>query len=892
MSTNLQTRKERTSVNGSPRAGARGVAGFDFAGYNHRFVNPMGVTTGAPPNDAADKGVQIKSATVSPGQQYWKVVGIHHLTPDENQRRHNAFIEALDGTGNRLQNPDLRVGWIWEGKNDGPADPKRLDKPTDEPAADVPLEKNMTVTLWLEGAGPSDQVFGLHTRHPDEPGGEGSGNTWGHHSYYIVFQQTRKASATDPGDNDDDTSTDSTLTGPDGTDGADGGGHDESETGTGVTTRTQARLKIGIDANAPVHPQSGTLADQVGDPRIIAATGVGWVRLNFVRGPWGGPTDATLHNGQSWAQAYRQIVDGLRGQGLRIYGLVGHEILGDPGDQFRDPVAGPLSNDWIGRYAAAFAQVAELFHEDVTYLESFNEPDDWHGSDRNWVHPDWFAVMLQAVSDRVRAKLATRGCKLVSGPVQGFDNNNNAGVDYLRRTYAAGKRLFQWGEASKPIPFDGVGYHLYIAEGERQQVGAALAQKYAAYMGQMRAMIQAAEGQAKAIFISEIGWPNPGGLEREQAAAMQSAFKAIIADPAVALGIWFCTQDFPGKPYGVYQAGSLNTQSRKPIFTTLQSICEEEVDMAQPEGVSHPVATTLVDGATYVADSDFLKDNTQLPLNHPFAQSWELRNTGTTTWGPGYKFAWVEDANLGAPAFVDAPACAPGAQVRITVPFRTPQQPGHYKSTWRLVNAQGDPFGNRVWTEIEVIGAAAATRGSVPRATPAVRSPMPASPIPGTPLAEADPELYAAWREHMHRGFENNQTMFEQVLTAFMNPYWTTVWMYRILFGVGVAAFVVAALVALLGQGALNTAIFGGLSVAAFVGYFLNRPLQALEENLQFITWLGVIYNTYWTRLAYIQKLETVQEDLEATTDDTIAKIKELMDKHTERNSSRPVIGR
>ncbi len=172
------------------------------------------------------------------------------------------------------------------------------------------------------------------------------------------------------------------------------------------------------------------------------------------------------------------------------------------------------------------------------------------------------------------------------------------------------------------------------------------------------------------------------------------------------------------------------------------------------------------------------------------------------------------------------------------------------------------------------------------------RSPIPTSPTPGKSLLEADPELYAAWRDHMRRGFENNQTMFEQVLTGFMNPYWTTVWMYRILFGVGVAAFVVAALAALFGQGAATAGIFGGLSVAAFLGYFLNRPLQALEENLQFITWLGIIYNSYWTRLAYTSDLDTVQAELEDATDDAIAKIKELMDKHAERNASRPVIGR
>ena len=147
----------------------------------------------------------------------------------------------------------------------------------------------------------------------------------------------------------------------------------------------------------------------------------------------------------------------------------------------------------------------------------------------------------------------------------------------------------------------------------------------------------------------------------------------------------------------------------------------------------------------------------------------------------------------------------------------------------------------------------------------------------------------------MQDGFDNNQTMFRRVLDGFMDPYWTTVWMYRALFGVGVGAFVVAGILGIVSAARGNTgaaiggtAVFGGLGIVAFLTYFVNRPLQALEENLQFITWLGVIYNTYWTRLAYTTDLATVQQELEAATNDTIAKIKELLDKHTELNSKRP----
>jgi glutathione S-transferase len=76
--------------------------------------------------------------------------------------------------------------------------------------------------------------------------------------------------------------------------------------------------------------------------------------------------------------------------------------------------------------------------------------------------------------------------------------------------------------------------------------------------------------------------------------------------------------------------------------------------------------------------------------------------------------------------------------------------------------------------------------------------------------------------------------------------------------------------------------------VAAFLGYFISRPLQALEENLQFITWLGIIYNSYWTTLTQAQDPAAYLDDVKQATDDAIARIKELMDKHTERSGARP----
>ena len=179
-----------------------------------------------------------------------------------------------------------------------------------------------------------------------------------------------------------------------------------------------------------------------------------------------------------------------------------------------------------------------------------------------------------------------------------------------------------------------------------------------------------------------------------------------------------------------------------------------------------------------------------------------------------------------------------------------------------------------------------AARGLVQPSTPL---PAPAQPRPrGRSLKEDDPELYAAWSKHIQQGFANNQTMFSQVLEAFLNPYWTTVWMYRVLFAVGVGAFVLAGFLAVFQANLSAAALFGGLSVVAFLGFFVSRPLQALEENLQFITWLGIIYNSYWTRLVQAQDPATFERIIQDATGDAIQQIKELEAKHAERGTNRP----
>ena len=151
-----------------------------------------------------------------------------------------------------------------------------------------------------------------------------------------------------------------------------------------------------------------------------------------------------------------------------------------------------------------------------------------------------------------------------------------------------------------------------------------------------------------------------------------------------------------------------------------------------------------------------------------------------------------------------------------------------------------------------------------------------------------DYELYKVWREHVRLGLERNDQMFRKLLNAFMRPYQLIVWMNIILFTVGIVSFVTAIIMSVTQEQPLYAAIFAGLSAATFIGFFISRPMRALEENLEFITWLGMIYNTYWARVVYAMDQQTVQQDLSSAIKESSDEIDRLVQRHAELAGRRP----
>lgn len=145
-----------------------------------------------------------KAVIQSPQNPIWRVLGIYHLNPEENKApneafgKHHVWVEMLCKQGDR--EGFRAIHWTWQGRQNNEAAPDVFagQKPHNE-LVNIPLNLGMIVSVRTQG---SDVVHGLSSNHPDE----GPGNTIGHHSFFVCFEEIDQDEP-DPPDPDPDPET-------------------------------------------------------------------------------------------------------------------------------------------------------------------------------------------------------------------------------------------------------------------------------------------------------------------------------------------------------------------------------------------------------------------------------------------------------------------------------------------------------------------------------------------------------------------------------------------------------------------------------------------------------------------------------------------------------------
>lgn len=148
---------------------------FNFQEWTKTFQDYY-AQNGIAYNDAANYNVIVQLDNSN-----WKVIGIHHLLPDENNGNHNVYVEVLCKQNER--NNQKVIHWTWKGRRSDEAAPDIWagQKPSNE-LVNIPLNLGMIVSVWPHLG---EKVLGLSSNHSDEA----VGNTIGHHSFFVCFQE-------------------------------------------------------------------------------------------------------------------------------------------------------------------------------------------------------------------------------------------------------------------------------------------------------------------------------------------------------------------------------------------------------------------------------------------------------------------------------------------------------------------------------------------------------------------------------------------------------------------------------------------------------------------------------------------------------------------------------
>jgi hypothetical protein len=397
---------------------------------------------------------------------------------------------------------------------------------------------------------------------------------------------------------------------------------------------------------------------------LVDAIGVGWVRINLRL-----DTKTAI---EDEFPIYDQVIDDYLARGIEVYILINDEAVSS--------TLAHGSDAWIeNAFVPTAVKIVDHFKNRVRVYEVVNEPNDFAGGSSSRFTPRQFAKILQDTYLAVKHDAAhdADACwqvKLVSGPLFSFDDTPSA--TYLDQVYAAGKSQLAWDythQTTGSYPLDGIGYHMYVAQGLDSSTDDVRTQMLA-NLNAVDAVVQSYESTSKRFWVSEYGWEASVVGADVQAARLTAGFNAMTEFGKVENAFYFNFQDFPGATYGVYD----DQLTARPASTALSNIASTprraRIDAVTPPPSLAPgsigdVSITLTNrgASTWTATDYRLAAGAGCPDSaHANELAWEPAA------GAGYASSII-DARIFLAADV-----APGQSVTIHVPVRAPAQEGTY----------------------------------------------------------------------------------------------------------------------------------------------------------------------------------------------------------------------
>jgi hypothetical protein len=172
-------------------------------------------------------------------------------------------------------------------------------------------------------------------------------------------------------------------------------------------------------------------------------------------------------------------------------------------------------------------------------------------------------------------------------------------------------------------------------------------------------------------------------------------------------------------PEAVFTAAAQTAEARRLLLPTVSPTIFADALIATSKALTptSAVETSIPSGATSAPQATVTKvapgslpvsandraefvddvtvpDGTTFAPNDVFVKTWQLKNTGTTTWNTDYALIFIDGDLLGsAPTIPLQAPVAPGEAVNLSIELTAPAKDGTYKGFWKLLNASGEVFG-------------------------------------------------------------------------------------------------------------------------------------------------------------------------------------------------------
>ena len=146
---------------------------------------------------------------------------------------------------------------------------------------------------------------------------------------------------------------------------------------------------------------------------------------------------------------------------------------------------------------------------------------------------------------------------------------------------------------------------------------------------------------------------------------------------------------------------------------TIARLTETYLDIQLPEVVPTPAPTPTAipgptatpagcyDGMEFVRDVK-VPDNTEMRPGQDFDKVWRIKNTGTCAWDRDYRIVFVQGDRMDGDTEFVTTTVRTGDTYDMIIDQEAPNRPGKYTGVWQMVNADGIPFGERIWVKIRV----------------------------------------------------------------------------------------------------------------------------------------------------------------------------------------------